>query len=111
VPKRVLHVVSRGTIRACASAEPDTVHDGNQNGAEMTNRELYVRVLTELHDSNTPAHRVRLNLQDVLIELRNRAAAESGDQLGQETQDSAEAEAARIVRHRKRWRWDARGIV
>jgi hypothetical protein len=37
-------------------------------------------------------------MQDVLCELRNRAAKERGDPLGQETQDEAEAEASRAAR-------------
>jgi hypothetical protein len=59
--------------------------------------ELYVRLLTEMSHRNgeRKTFSTRLRLQDVLIELRNMAAEERGDSLGQETQDEAEAEALR----------------
>lgn len=66
----------------------------------MTFFRLYVRVLTETshHHGTRSTNSTRLALQDVLCELRNRAAGERGDPLGQETQDEAEAEASRAAR-------------
>lgn len=61
----------------------------------MTEFEVYVRVLTELspvHERRM-AQMARVKLQDVLVELRNRAARERADTVGQDTQDTAEAMA------------------
>ncbi len=66
----------------------------------MTNYKLYVRVLTEMHGPRyaaRPTSSTRLRMQDVLSELRDRAAKERGDSLGQETQDSAEADATALT--------------
>jgi hypothetical protein len=67
----------------------------------MTNFQLYVRLLTETshHHGQRSTNSTRLTLQDVLCELRNRAAQDLGDPLGQETQDEAEAEALRVVQN------------
>lgn len=69
----------------------------------MTDMQLYTRVLTEMHwiHGKRSTDSTRLALQDVLVELRNRAAAERNDPTGQETQDGAEAEAS--LRARKVW--------
>lgn len=66
----------------------------------MDDYELYVRLLTELHYTNgsRSTDSTRNKLQDVMIELRNRAANTRGDLGGQETQDSAESEADKAVR-------------
>ena len=66
----------------------------------MTNYEIYVRLLTELNygDQNQAAIHARLKLQDVLIDLREKAAEERGDPAGWDTQDSAESDALRARR-------------
>ena len=66
----------------------------------MTKTELYTRLLTELSSvyQSRPTFATRMSLQDVLIELRDMAAAERGDSLGQSTQDDCEAEAFRRSR-------------
>lgn len=60
----------------------------------MTNYELYVRLLTELHAvyDKRPTALTRLKLQDVLIELRERVATDMDDD-SQNVQDTAEWEA------------------
>ncbi len=65
----------------------------------MSYRDLYIRLLTELHYRYKDSQEVRLRLQDVLIELRNQAAAEQ--RLREEQmQDHGEAEANRIIQKR-----------
>lgn len=63
----------------------------------MTHYDIYVRLLTELsyRDQSRTAIHARLKLQDVLIDLREKAAAERNDPTGQDTQDSAEGDALR----------------
>jgi hypothetical protein len=76
----------------------------------MTNLEMYIRLLTEMHHSVEvrPTSTTRMELQDVLTELRNRAVADAfpphwhdGGRgiIEQEVQDYAESEA-RIARQR-----------
>ena len=65
----------------------------------MTAREMYLRILTEMHwsHSDRSTDSTRLHLQDVLISLRAMAAAETG-MSAQEVQDQTEAIASRLVR-------------
>lgn len=76
----------------------------------MTKFELYVRVLTELHQGRfarsdmAPILIARSRLQDVLCELRDMAAAERGrvayqpmEQVRERIQNEAETEAMRRV--------------
>lgn len=65
----------------------------------MTNFQLYVRILTELHmtHANRSAGEARVRLQDVLCDLRDRSAAERGDLDGEVTQNEAEHEALMAV--------------
>lgn len=65
----------------------------------MTNSQLYVRLLEELHyhHRNRSTFETRIRLQDVLIELRERAASEQGKD-EQAAQDDAEEAALRKVR-------------
>jgi hypothetical protein len=66
----------------------------------MTNFQLYVRILTELsilHQGRS-AGEARVRLQDVLCELRDRSAAERGDDPAAEaTHNDAEHEAMMAV--------------
>ena len=64
----------------------------------MTNMTLYVRLLTELNHKHGDRRTftTRLRLQDVLGELRDRAALERNAS-EQETQDEAERQAWRAA--------------